>query len=144
MATIVAVADRRRLKQFVELPYAMYASDPHFVPQLRRDEYRRYEPRHNPFLEHAAMTLWLAVDSGRAVGRIAAIDDRLGNQVHHESITWFGFFEAPDYAVARQLLEVVEHHARTLGSTAVRGPVNPSLHEAAGLLVDGFDSSILH
>jgi hypothetical protein len=140
MITIVPVSGRRQLTQFVELPYTMYAADPHFVPQLRRDEYRRFDPKHNPFLEHASMALWVALDNGRAVGRVAAIDDRLNNQVHHEVVTWFGFFEARDGEVTAALLATVEQHALGRQSRSVRGPVNPSLHEAAGLLVDGFDS----
>jgi GNAT superfamily N-acetyltransferase len=140
MTTIVPVRERRQLKQFVELPYTMYRSDPLFVPQLRRDEHHRFNPKHNPFLEHAEMQLWLALQEGRVVGRIAAIEDRLNNQVHHESITWFGFLEAQDASIARDLLASVERHAQMRRSTAVRGPVNPSLHEAAGLLVEGFDS----
>jgi len=106
---------------------------------LRRDEHRRFDPRHNPFLEHAEVRLWLATRGRTVVGRIAAIDDDLHNETHGERISWFGFFEATDADVARQLLAVVEGHAARRGSTAVRGPVNPSLHEAAGLLIEGFD-----
>lgn len=141
MATIriVPVDSAALRRQFVELPFRLYAADPYFVPQLRRDELRRFEPRHNPFLDHATITAFLAMEHDRVVGRIAAIDDRLHNEVHRESVLWFGFFEATGAAVARALFEAVEAHARTLGKTAVRGPVNPSLHEAAGLLVRGFD-----
>ena len=138
----IVAADTPRLRgQFIDLPYRFYASDPRFVPMLRRDEHRRFEPRHNPFLEHADIRLWLATRGGADVGRIAVIDDRLHNETHGERISWFGFFEAVDADVARQLLAVVEDHAARRGSTAVRGPVNPSLHEAAGLLVEGFDDS---
>lgn len=136
---IVPVDSASLRTQFIEVPFRLYAGDPHFVPQLRRDEQRRFEPRHNPFLEHAAITPFLAFDGDRIVGRIAAIDDRLHNDVHHESVTWFGFFEATSAVVAQALMAAVERHARAQGSTAVRGPVNPSLHEAAGLLVRGFD-----
>jgi len=138
---IVPVDSPARRKQFVELPYRLYAGDPYFVPQLRRDEHRRFDPRHNAFLEHAEMTLWLAFEGDAVVGRIAAIDDRLHNEKHHESTTWFGFFEASSAAVASALLAAVEGHAASRGSTAVRGPVNPSLHEAAGVLVEGFDDA---
>jgi GNAT superfamily N-acetyltransferase len=136
---IVAADTARLRRQFIELPYRLYASDSRFVPMLRRDERRRFDPRHNPFLEHAEIRLWLAMRGQTVVGRIAAIDDRLHNEIHGERISWFGFFEATDADVARQLLAVVERHAAERGSTAVRGPVNPSLHEAAGLLVEGFD-----
>jgi GNAT superfamily N-acetyltransferase len=140
MPTIVSVSDRRQLAQFIELPYALYSQDPHFVPPLRRDEYRRFDRRHNPFLEHAELATWIACDGARVVGRIAAIDDRLHNEVHGEAVTWFGFFEAVDASVAHDLFAAVEAHARSRGSRSVRGPVNPSLHEAAGLLVGGYDS----
>ena len=136
---IIAADTARLRRQFIELPYHLYASDPRFVPMLRRDERRRFDARHNPFLEHAEIRLWLAMRGSTVVGRIAAIDDRLHNETHGEQISWFGFFEATDAGVARQLLAVVEDHAAGRGSTAVRGPVNPSLHEAAGLLIDGFD-----
>jgi GNAT superfamily N-acetyltransferase len=129
-------ADRTR---FVELPYALYARVPHWVPPLRRDEYHRLSPRHNPFHDHADMQLWLAWRAGRVVGRIAAIDDRLHNATHGERVTWFGFFEAEDESVAGALLRAVETHAASRGSAVVRGPANPSLNDSVGLLVDAFD-----
>jgi hypothetical protein len=141
MVSIAAVTTRRQRNRFIDLPFAMYRGDPRFVPPLRRDERRRFEPRHNPFLEHASIASWLAIDGGEVVGRVAAIDDRLHDEVHRERTTWFGFFEARDAAVAAGLLDAVEAHARARGSRAVRGPVNPSLHDACGLLVDGFDDA---
>jgi len=129
-------ADRRR---FVELPYALYARDPFWVPPLRRDERRRLSPRHNPFHAHADIRLWLAWRHGQVVGRIAAIDDWRHNDTHQERVTWFGFFEACDDAAARELLSAVEQHARHRGSGTVRGPANPSLNDSVGLLVDAFD-----
>ena len=135
---VVPVDSRRRRRQFVDLPYSLYSQDPNFVPPLRRDEHRRFDPRHNPFLDHATISCWLAEDNSRVVGRIAAIDDRLHNEVHHELVTWFGFFEASNAGVARRLLDEVEVHAASRAHAVVRGPVNPSMHEAAGLLVDGF------
>ena len=136
--TIVAVDSARLRRRFVDLPYQLYARDPIFVPPLKRDEHRRFDPRHNPFLDHAEMRHWLAFDGTTVVGRIAAIDDRLHNEVHHESVTWFGFFEAKDASVARHLLATVEAHAAARGQHCVRGPVSPSMHETAGLLLDGF------
>ncbi len=138
---VVAVESASQRGAFIELPYRLYAGDPHFIPPLRRDEHRRFDPAHNPFLDHADMRLWLALDGERVLGRIAAIDDRLHNEVHRERVTWFGFLEATSADVTCGLLAAVEAHAAQIGSTAVRGPVNPSLHEAAGLLVDGFDDA---
>lgn len=140
VVSVRRAADRRLVKAFVELPYVLYAGDPHWVPPLRRDEYRRLDPRKNPFLAHADMDLWVAVDDrGRACGRIAAIEDREHNDFHHERIAWFGFFEAQDSRAAQALLAAAERWGSERGCTAIRGPVNPSLNESAGLLVQGFD-----
>jgi len=133
------VRTRRDRRAFVEFAYSLYKDHEHWVPPLRRDEYRRLSPAHNPFFEHGEMTLWLARSNGAVVGRVAAIDDRLHNDTHRERCTWFGFFEAPTGGVADALLKAVEASAAARGSTVVRGPANPSLNESAGLLIDGFD-----
>lgn len=139
MIDVVPVTTARHVRQFIELPYRLYAGHPHWVPPLRRDEHRRLSRAHNPFLAHADIDLWLAVSGGRVVGRIAAIDDRLHNETHRESVTWFGFFEAENERAALALIGAVEARARARSSRILRGPVNPSLNESAGLLVEGFD-----
>jgi GNAT superfamily N-acetyltransferase len=133
------VRSRADLRQFVELPFALYRNDPHWVPPLRRDELRRFDPAHNPFLEHATMALYLARRDGRLVGRIAAIHDRLHDETHSERTGWFGFFEAVDAEAAAALLAQAEAWARERGLDRVRGPVNPSMGESPGLLVEGFN-----
>ncbi|MQA28634.1 MAG: N-acetyltransferase [Luteitalea sp.] len=137
---LLPVTTRARMRAFVDLPYRLHREEAHWIPPLRRDERRRLSPAHNPFWNHARADLWLARAGGRVTGRIAAIEDRLYNERQGESITWFGFFEAEDRATAAALLTAVEQRAREWNSRVVRGPVNPSLHDSAGLLVDGFDT----
>jgi GNAT superfamily N-acetyltransferase len=139
MSEIVPVTTARQVRQFVNLPYSLYANHPHWVPPLRRDEYRRLSGRHNAFLQHARMDLWIASSGGRTTGRIAAIEDRRHNALHHEAVTWFGFLEAETAETAKALLAMVERRGVERASTAIRGPVNPSLNESAGLLIDSFD-----
>jgi hypothetical protein len=141
-AVSIEAVTRRQLTAFIECPYHLYRNDPHWVPPLRRDEHHRLDPAHNPFWEHAERTMWIARrgPGGEVVGRVAGIEDRLHNDTHRERLATFGFFEAADAVVARALLEKVEGWARARGSRAIRGPVNPSMNDAAGLLVDGFDS----
>jgi GNAT superfamily N-acetyltransferase len=52
----------------------------------------------------------------------------------------FGFFEAEDADAARVLLNTVETRAAARGRRRVRGPINPSLNESCGLMIDGFDT----
>jgi hypothetical protein len=134
------VAGRRDRRRFVDYAYERNAADPHWIPPLRLSEHERLLPAKNPFFAHADVELLLAWRGGRVVGRIAAIDDRLHHETHRDGVAMFGFFEAADADAAAALLEAVERWATARGRAAVRGPLNPSLNESAGLLVDGFDT----
>jgi GNAT superfamily N-acetyltransferase len=131
---------RAALAEFIDFPYRKYAGDPMWVPPLRMSEKERFDPKKNPFLEHADVQPFLAVDGGRTTGRVAAIIDHAHEATHHDNIAAFGFFEANDEPTARALLSAVEGWARERRRGAVRGPLNPSLNDTAGLLVDGFDT----
>jgi len=86
------------------------------------------------------MALFTAWRDRRVVGRIGAIDDRRHNDRHGDNVAMFGFFEAQDAAVAAALLRRCEEWAAGRGRTALRGPINPSLNDHAGLLIDGFET----
>lgn len=140
MIDVRRVQGRRELGRFVDYAYDRNASDPHWVPPLRIAEIERLTPRKNPFFAHADVELFLAWRNNRIAGRIAAIDDRLHNERHGDNVAMFGFFEADDDAATQALMETVEKWARTRGRATIRGPINPSLNESVGLLVDGFDT----
>jgi GNAT superfamily N-acetyltransferase len=136
---IVPVRTRRELRAFIRFPYTLHRNDPHWVPPLRVLEWTRFNRRLNPFFEHADMALLLALREGKVVGRIAAMDDRRHNELHKENIATFGCFEATDAESARSLLGSAEAWARNRGRSGIRGPLDLSLNESAGLLVEGFD-----
>ena len=100
--------------------HTAYASDSRFVPMLRRDERRRLMPgttRFSSMRRFASGSRCAARPSSDASPR-STIDCTTRPTA---SGSWFGFFEATDAGVARQLLAVVERHAAGRGSTAVRG-----------------------
>ena len=134
------VAGRRDLGRFIDYAYVRNRDDRHWVPPLRIAERDRLTPGKNPFFAHADVELLLAFRGDQLVGRIAAIDDRLHNETHGDNLAAFGFFEAADADAAKALLDRVESWARARGRAAVRGPLNPSLNDTAGLLIDGFDT----
>lgn len=134
------VAGKREFRQFINYQYDRNRGDARWIPPLRLGEIDKLTPRKNPFFAHADVELLLARRDGRIVGRVAAIDDRLHHDTHGDNIAAFGFFEAEDAAASRALLGHVEAWARAKGRVAVRGPLNPSLNESAGLLIDGFDT----
>jgi GNAT superfamily N-acetyltransferase len=133
------VAGRAALSRFIDFPYQKYRHHPFWVPPLRLSEAPRFDPRKSPFLEHADMQLFLAEEDGQVVGRIAAMDDHAHQAVHRDNLATFGFFEANTAEAALALLQAAERWGRARGRANIRGPLNPSLNESAGLLVDGFD-----
>jgi hypothetical protein len=140
VTTVRAVATGRDRSRFIGYPYARYRHDPLWRPPLRLAERERLSPAHNPFFDHADHALWLAWRDGTVVGRIAAFDDRLHRETHGENLAALGFFEPDDTEAAGALFGAAETWARSRGRAALRGPLNPSLNESAGLLVDGFDT----
>ncbi|MDQ3892183.1 MAG: hypothetical protein M3274_04710, partial [Actinomycetota bacterium] len=61
------------LKRFIGYPFVRYRGDPHWVPPLLISERQKFDPKKNPFYEHARVDLFLAERDGEVVGRIAAI-----------------------------------------------------------------------
>jgi hypothetical protein len=137
---IIPVEKRPELKEFIDLPWKIYAEYPRWVPPLKKEVRRMLDPRIHPFWEFSERILFLARRGSETVGRIAGIIDRHHNEVHGEQMGIWGFFECvDDPEVASTLFSSVETWLRRKGMTFLRGPLNPSINYEAGLLVDGFD-----
>ncbi len=128
------------LRRFIKYPFQRYQQDPHWVPPLLISEWEKFNPKKNPFYQHARLELFLAERNGEIVGRIAAIDDDNHNQTHGDNLAFFGFFEANDQATAEALLTHVEDWAKQIGRDSIRGPTNPSMNDGAGFQIDAFDT----
>jgi GNAT superfamily N-acetyltransferase len=138
---ITPVDGRRDREAFVALPYALHRGDRCWTPMLRRDVRALIDPARNPFFEHAEGRLFLAKVGGRAIGRIAALHDRLHIETHADRTGFFGFFECvDDRAAAAALFDAAADWLKGRGLATLRGPLNPSINDEAGLLVDGFDA----
>lgn len=135
------VATPRDLRRFIGLPYRLHAADPLWAPPLKRDVRALLDRATNPFFLHAAAEYFLAERAGQVVGRIAAIQNTLHNETHHDRVGFFGFFEcANDQTVADALFAACADWLRTRGLDTMRGPASFSVNDELGLLVEGFDT----
>lgn len=135
--------DGAGLGRFLRVSDAIYRDDPLWVAPLR-GELKRVLSDENPFFEHAEIQLFVSSRAGRDIGRIAAIVDHRHNELRGERAAAFGFFECDDAAAASgELFAAVARWAARRGLTLLRGPMNPSMHEECGLLVEGFDTAPL-
>jgi GNAT superfamily N-acetyltransferase len=138
---IVPVADGESQRQFCDLPYRLYQSDPCWVPPLRAEERRRWSPRHNASLRRRWCRRFLARRDGRVVGRIAVTIDEEFARRWAPGAGFFGFFESQDGEASRGLFDAAEETLRREGRRRILGPINLTTHDEVGLLVEGHDSS---
>ncbi len=127
--------------KFIKAQWQFYADDPLWVPPLLIEQKKLLDTKRNPFYEHAEIQLYFAERDGKVVGRIAAITNELHNQIHNDNVGFFGFFESiDDPEVAQALVEAAKNWLSQKGKDRIRGPVNPSMNDTCGLLVEDFSS----
>jgi hypothetical protein len=137
---IKEVHSKKDLKTFVKIPFAMYKDNANWVPQLIRDDMEVFNRDKNPAFEKADARFFLALQDGRPVGRIAAINSRVANEKYNTRNMRFGWFDAPDDPeVAAALFQAVEDWARELGMDTLTGPHGFCDLDPQGMLIEGFD-----
>src|SRR3546814_2328649 len=122
-------ADR---KAFVDLPWRLYADDPHWVPPLKDEVYSLITPGKNPFFGHAEAQYFLARRGGRVVGRVSAHLDHLAlaqpaEQGMGPGTGNFGLFEAEDAETGAALIATAEGWLRAKGMIRALGPISLSI-----------------
>ena len=139
--SITAVASAADRARFVELPYRLYAGDPHWVPPLRSEARALIDGvKGNPWFGHGRAQLWLAERDGVVVGRVSAQLDTLVHAHIDAKLGHFGLFECiDDQAVADLLLDTAEGWLRDAGMARAQGPISISIWDEPGLLIGGFD-----
>ena len=137
---ILPVRTTSDIRSFIRIQPEIYAGEQCWIPPLYVQERKELDRRRNPFYEHASAEFYLALRDGRAVGRIAAIENRLHNVYYGDRVGFFGYYEAVDDAdVSGALFAAAGSWLREKGLHFLRGPVNPSMNGNIGFLVDGFD-----
>jgi GNAT superfamily N-acetyltransferase len=142
ITTVETAADRRH---FVDLPWRLYAQDPHWVPPLKSEVHALIGgEKTNPWFGHAEAVFLLAWRDGEVVGRISAQVDQLAQRPDAPGAGpgtgHWGLFESiDDQAVANALFEAATAWLRTRGMVRTQGPLSLSIWDEPGLLVQGFE-----
>ena len=138
---VIPVHSRSQQKQFLNLPWTIYARCPYWVPRLRMTEKEMVGYKYHPFHDNSLVQTFLALRDGVPSGRVAAIINQGHIERYKERRGFFGFFESvDDPEVAHGLFDAARTWFAEHDIHAMRGPCNPSLNYELGLLVDGFDS----
>jgi GNAT superfamily N-acetyltransferase len=135
---IIQINNQADLKRFIEFPYTFYKDDPDWVPPLRAELRSQFNPKTNPLLDHCSYQLFLLLDGGRIIGRIAAFIDHLAVDFWGEKIGLFGYYECvQDEKKSRTLLTAAADWLKGQGMESMRGPWT-FVSQEWGLVVEGF------
>lgn len=125
---------------FIKVPFELYKSDPNWVPPLIFERHEHFDPKKNPYFEHAKVALWTATRDGRPVGRISAQVCELYLARHGGECGHFGFLETTDDPeVFDALIRTASDWLAGHGMKRMMGPFSFSINDECGLLVDGYN-----
>jgi GNAT superfamily N-acetyltransferase len=129
------------LSRFLRLPYKIYRHDKVWVPPLRGEVRKEFNPKWNPLLDHTEYALFLLEEGNRVIGRIAAHIDRLAVDFWKEPIGLFGYYEClNDPAASKLLLDMAAGWLKDKGMKFLRGPWT-FISQEWGMVIEGFHPS---
>ena len=133
--------NRRQVRDFLDLPFRIYADCPQWVPPLEMDARRMLDRTHHPFFKHSDAAFFLASDTnGQILGRVAVLDNQHYNEYNHEKTAFFYLFECVNEVNTCQgLFDAVFNWARNRGLANIKGPKGFTALDGMGLLIKGFE-----
>jgi hypothetical protein len=138
--TPLDTANRRQVQAFLDLPFRLYRYIPQWVPPLAMDARRMLDRRKHPFYRHSEAAFFLAQRDGRAVGRIAVLDNRNYNAFNRERTAFFYLFECEDDSeISSGLFEAAFDWARARRLDKIIGPKGFTVFDGLGMLARGFE-----
>lgn len=144
MVTVEVVTSPRQLREFIDLPPALYSRFPTYQAPLRIDRDMLLHPKESAFWKHARACYWLARKDGQPVGRISAQVDSQQPVGIEPGSGMFGCIDAiDDAAVVGALLDTAEAWLRAQGCTSLFGPCTLDMNDEPGLLVEGAEQPVM-
>ena len=141
----VKLADKRLIRQFLELPEKIYRDDSRWIRPLDKDIETVFNPEKNKFWRHGKAIRWVLHNAqGECIGRVAAfINDRTAN-TEDQPTGGMGFFECIDDQKAADLLfDTCKQWLTDNGMEAMDGPINfGERTQWWGLLIEGFHAPV--
>lgn len=139
--TVVPVLDEAGMREFLKLPWKIQGDDPCWVAPILSEQKHFLDRKKGPFFEIGEAEYFLAYVNGEPAGRISAHVNHAYEARHDRETGFFGFFECvrnPD--VASALFDAAAEWVRKKGKSRLQGPMNFSIYDEIGLLVEGYDS----
>ena len=144
---LVAVHDKRSLNDWMRLPWRIYRDDPNWIPHLKQDVAKVFDPGKNKLLRDGEAERWVLYDdAGVPIGRVAAFINAKTAHTEAQPTGGMGFFECiNDQKAADILLDASRDWLKERGMEAMDGPINLGDRNMFwGLLVENFTDPPLY
>lgn len=136
---VVRVDGRRRVKEFIRLPFEIYDGCDKWVPWFDGDV-RALVTRRHPYFDRNEGEYFVARRDGKVRGRIAVFENRGYNDTHEVRHAQFYFFDSfEEQEVATALFDAAMRWARERGLEALTGPLGFGAVSGGGVLIEGFE-----
>jgi hypothetical protein len=139
---------KRVLRDWMRLPWSIYAGDANWIPHLKQDIEKVFDPARNKLFRPDPATgkageavRWVLYDDGgRAIGRIAAFINPRTAWSEKQPTGGVGFFECiNDQRAANLLFDAARDWLHARGMQAMDGPINfGDRNMFWGLLIENF------
>ena len=134
MVKIIEVRTRSELKAFVNFQFTLYKRNPYWVPPIKKEELYFLDKDSNPAFKTSDVSLFLAYNEKKIVGRIAAIVNWVEVRRLKKNKVRFGWFDVvDDFEVTRLLIEKVKEFGKSRKMDYIEGPVGFSNMDKAGM-----------
>lgn len=116
----IEVKDSKTIKEFLNLPYKIYQNDKNWIPHLKQDIEKVFNPEQNKAHSNGKIIRWILTENNVTIGRIAAF-------INYKEVTngGIGFFECINNQEAATILfDAAKDWLTKQGAEVMDGSIN--------------------
>lgn len=139
---VITVSKSRELKDFLNLPYSIYAGNKFWVPPITSEIARVLNSKKNPYFKNASLRLFNCYKMNKIVSRVSIVINQEYEKKFGVKSAHFGFFESKkDSNAVKFLFNEIEHYCQQYGIEKIEGPFNPNHYSELGLLLNCYEET---
>ncbi len=120
-----ALRSSKEIAAFHQVPALIYRDDANYIPHLRQDIDKLFDPKRNKLLVDGAAERWVFYNDGQPFGRVAAFINPKTAQIEDQPTGGIGFFECIDsQSHAAFIFDTAKAWLAERGMEAMDGPIN--------------------
>ena len=138
---VIEVKDKKTINEFLNLPFKIYEDDKNWIPHLKQDIEKVFDPLKNKAHSNGKIIRWILTDENNlTIGRIAAFIDYKTANTFEQPTGGIGFFECiNNKEAAFKLFDTAKEWLTNNNMEAMDGPINfGEKNMFWGLLVKNF------